>query len=243
MAIFKTLTEMRRAVVYEAGIKTGAGTTFRHTADDLDAEINSAFVEQQEESLLREHTFYLEESALINLSTGTRPTGENYTLIDWPTTAMDIGRVDVLVSNEWNKLDPVEWENLREVLPPLRSSGSQMPTHFSARQSFSVSAGAGAVGKIAIGPFSSTGQYKLSTLPKWTPLTNASHEFPFPSESAFRWVIWSVVGRVACRDPRGVTAQRYSISQKERAICESRMGRKRTAPSGGTMRRARSRWG
>lgn len=244
MSIAKTLTEMARAVVYEAGIKTGSGSTFRHSTEDLYAEINSAYVEQQEESITRGFSFYSQEGSLVNLSTGTRPTSENYVTVDWPTGAHAIARVDVLYNGAWlPSLEPIEWENLRDVCPQQASAASQPPTHYSAQQFGSVSGATVSAGKIAIAPFCSTGQYKLSTLPEWTVITSLTDKFLFQSESWFRWTVWNVVARIACRDPRGVTAQRYKISQIERAACEARMGRSIVKQQGGTVNRARRRWG
>ena len=245
MAIQKTLTEMARAVVYEAGIKTGSGSTFRHSTDDLYAEINSAYVEQQEESIARGLSFYTVEGTLTNLSTGTRPASENYVVVDWPTGAHAIARVDVLIGGQWvpDGLERIEWENLRSVVPYTASAASRTPTHYAAQQFASVSGSTVSAGKIAIAPYSSTGQYKLATLPEWTPITNTSHIFLFQSESAFRWTVWNVVARIACRDPRGVTQQRYKISTTERGLCESRMGRSRQVQSSTVVNRALRRWG
>lgn len=244
MAIQKTLTEMARAVVYEAGIKTGSGSTFRHSTEDLYAEINSAYVEHQEEQIARGQGFFAVEGSLTNLSTGTRPASENYLTVDWPLGAHKIARVDVLYNSSWlPKLEPIEWENIRDYCPSTQSAASQPPTHFAAQQFASVSGATAAAGKIAILPFCSTGQYKLSTLPEWTPITTVTDKFIFQSESGFRWVVWNVVARIACRDPRGVTKMRYDISTRERSICEARTSRAKQIPSGGTIKRAPRRWG
>lgn len=243
MAIQKTLAEVARAVLFEAAVKAGSGTTFRTTIEDLYPEINSAYVEQQEESIAREHSFYAIEGTLAPLPVARAGTSENYSLVDWPLGTHDIVRVDVLVNGSWDKLDPVEWENLRDVVPRQASASSARPTKYSARQFASVAGATAAAGKIALAPFCRSGQYKLSTLPVWTPITSLTDVFIFPSESAFRWTVWNVVARIACRDIRGVTKARYDISVKERGDCASRMGRSRTAPTGGTIRRSPRRWG
>lgn len=243
MAIQKTLGEVARAVLYEAAVKTGSGTTFRHPIEDLYPEINSAFVEQQELSVMLEHSFYTTELPLAPLPTGRADTGENYSVIDWPLATHDIARVDVLACNEWEKLIGIEWENLRDVIPSRKSQTAKRPTHFAARQFASVAGATPAAGKIALGPFCPSGQYKLSVLPIWVPITNTTDVFIFQSEGAFRWVVWNVVGRIACRDPRGVTKQRYDISLRERGECQGRMGKSKAAPVGGTIRRSPRRWG
>lgn len=237
--IQKTLAEMARAVSYQAAIKAGSGTTFRHTTEDLYPEINSAFVENQEEMVARQSSFYTVEGGLLALP--ARVTSDNYGLIDYPVDTHQIGRIDVLVDDEWSKLLPIEWDNIRDVLPPGRSAQSERPTHYAVRSIGSASAATASVGKIAILPFCSSGQYKMSTLPVWVPITNTAHVFPFPSESAFRWTVSNVVARIATRDPKG--GQRYEKAMKAQAIAESRMGRFGTRKLGGAMRRAAKRWG
>lgn len=241
MAIEKTLTEMIRAVGYTGGIKTGAGATFRHTTDDIVAEINSAFVMQQELSVILRHSFYAVEGALTTLPTSRASTSENFSLVDWPLTAHDIVRVDILVNSEWDKLEHIDWENLRDVCPRRSSSQSQRPTHFSAQRFASVATDTAVVGKIAIAPFCSSGQYKLHTLPVWAPITNVSHKFIFASEHAFRWTVATVITRTTTRDRK--PGGRYQTAMEEKAECRKAMGGTRTVPEGGTIRRARRRWG
>jgi hypothetical protein len=237
--IQKTLAEMARAVSYQAGIKTGSGTTFRHSIEDLYPEINSAFVENQEESVARLSSFYTVEGGLANLP--ARVTSDNYGLIDFPADTHAIGRIDVLVDGEWDKLLPIEWDNMRDVMPSGRNASSRRPTHYSVRSIGSVTAATVAAGKIAILPFCSSGQYKMSTLPTWVPITNTAHIFIFPSESAFRWTVQNVLARVATRDPKG--GQRFEKALKGQQLAESRMGRTGNRKLGGAMRRAARRWG
>ncbi len=237
--IQKTLAEMVRAVAYQSGVRPGAGTTFRHDTADLHPEINSAFVENQEESVARLSSFYTVEGALTNLP--ARVTSDNYGLIDFPVATHAIGRIDVLVSGEWSKLLPIEWDNMRDVMPSGRNAQSTRPTHYSVRSVGSVSAAAAAAGKIALLPFCSTGQYKMSTLPVWVPITDTTHVFIFPSESAFVWTVQNVIQRIATRDPK--SGQRYDKAVRTQAMAESRLGRTSNRKLGGAMRRAAKRWG
>lgn len=243
MALEKTLAECARAVQWGSSSKAGSGTTFRLDTGDLYPEINSAFRELREESVERDWPFYVTEGTLAALPTSRASTRENYSVVDWPTTAQAIVRVDVLVNGYWDSLTRVEWDNLREVLSHVASSSTARPTHYAPRDMGTVSGATQTAGKIAIAPFCRTGQYKLSTLSHWVDLTDTSHKFLFQSESAFRWMVWNTVARIACRDRN--LANRYEMATREMERCAEKMGRFATkgVPSGGTMRRARRRWG
>lgn len=239
----KTLTEAARAIPYVGGIKTGTGATFRHPVEDLYPEINSAYRELREETIERDMGFYVVESALATLPTARASAQENYSLIDWPLTAQAIVRIDVLVNGYWDKLERVEWENLRQVLPVVTTARSERPTHYSPRDSGTVVAATQTAGKIALAPFCPVGSYKMSTLPHWADISTVTDKFIFPTESAFRWMVWNVVARISCRDKN--QGARYTMAVREMERCAEKMGRFATkgVPSGGTMRRARRRWG
>ncbi len=242
MAVQKTLAEVARAVLYEAAIVTGSGTQKRHPIEDLYPEINSAYVEMQEESIARKVGFFAVEGAYAPLPTDRAEDGANYSLVDWPAATHAIARVDVLLScGDFKRLEPIDWENLFEVIPSKRNQTCRQPTHYSARQFASVSGATVTAGKIAIAPFCTGGSYRLSTLPEWTPITDTTHVFLFPTESSFRWVVYNMVKRIACRDPKA--APRFAIATQEQGAAESRMGRSNTVQQGTTMRRARRRWG
>lgn len=247
MALEKTLAEAARAVQFASSSKGGTGTSFRlNLEDDLYPEINSAFRELREETIERDVTFYVDEGSLTALPTSRAATSENYSVIDWPTTAEVIVRVDILVAGYWDKLERIDWENLREVTSHVSSQSTSRPTHFAPRSGGSVSAATQTAGKIAIAPFCSSGSYKLSTIPHWVDITNTTHKFLFPSEAAYRWMVWNVVGRLAARDASATNrAARYQMAANEMARCAQKIGRFaiKAVEAGGTMRRARRRWG
>lgn len=247
MALEKTLAEAARAVQFASSSKGGTGTSFRLDLEtDLYPEVNSAFRELREETVSRDVTFYVDEGTLTALPASRAATSENYSVIDWPTTAEAIVRVDVLVAGYWDKLERVDWENLRDVISPVSSTSMVRPTHFSPRSGGSVSGSTQSAGKIAIAPFCPVGSYKLSTIAHWVDLTNTAHKFLFPSEAAYRWMVWNVVARIAARDASAANrAARYQMATNEMARCAANIGRFATkgVPAGGTMRRARRRWG
>lgn len=247
MALEKTLAEAARAVQFASSSKGGTGTSFRLDLEtDLYPEINSAFRELREETVERDIPFYVEEGTLTALPSSRAATSENYSVIDWPTTAEYIARVDVLVAGYWDKLERIDWENMRDVISPVSTQSTVRPTHFSPRSGGSVSGSTQSAGKIAIAPFCAVGSYKLSTIPHWTDLTNTAHKFLFPTEAAFRWLVWNTVARISARDASATKrSNRYQMAVNEMARCAAKLSShsRKGVPAGGTMRRARRRWG
>lgn len=241
--ITKTLTEMKRAVEYGAGIRgqIGTGATFRHPTDDVEAEINSAYGEFREMLVDRSFDFYLVESSQQNLPTARGDTNENYSLIPWPLAAQLIRRIDVYMNGQWESLEELDWARLRD---PICASGTTggagvRPRFFSPKSYGTVSAATEAAGEIALAPFGHGGKYKLSYLPVWVDITDDTHKFIFPNETGFRWTVWNTIARLLIRDED--PGQRYTKSEKERERCEERIGRfsaKTISTGGGRMRRS-----
>lgn len=238
-----TLGEMKRAVEYGAGIRgqIGTGPTFRHPDVDVEAEINSSYGEFRELLVEKDFDFFLEETAQANLPTGRADTAETYSVVDWPLAAQLIKRVDVFVNNEWTSLEDIDWSQLRLPICGNGTSIATRPLYFSAKSFGTVTAATEAAGKIALAPFASRGKYKLSYLPRWTDITDDTHEFIFPTETGKRWVVWNTIARISIRDED--PGKRYDKSVTERGLCEARIGRfsARTIATGGTrMRRSKN---
>ncbi len=223
--ITATLAEMIRAVEFGASIRgqIGAGNTFRHPTDDVIAEINSAYGEFQELLVDCDFDFFLVETALANLPTTRADTAENYSLIDWPATALVIKRVDVFVDNCWDPLEKLDWAQLRLPLPRTGNRVCRRPEYFSAKSFGTVTGATTSAGKIALAPFATKGQFKVSYLPQWPGITDTTFKFIFPSETGKRWCVWNTIARISIRDED--PGRRYDKSLKERQICEDRIGK------------------
>lgn len=247
--IQKTFAEFRRAVVFEAGIggTIGDGDTFRHPNDDINAELNSVIQAFREELTSRDFPFYIEETEQDDLPTERADDNENYSLIDWPTLAHEIRRIDVYSGQRWESLTPVDWSRLRDVLPE-RSSTNSRPLFYSVKKQGTPTSIEGVdgteydvdAGKIALAPFSTTGVFKLSYLPVWVSALDDDEILVFPSEFGFRWCVWEMVARISVRDRNA--GKRGDMAKIERAVCETKIGRyvpKVVNTGGQTMRRSK----
>jgi hypothetical protein len=244
----KTLAQYRAAVVYEAGIggAVGVGETYRHDQDQLDAELNSTFQAFREELTSRDFPFYVEETEQEALPTERADTNEQYSLIDWPTTAHEIRRIDVYMRGEWESLVPVDWARVRDVTPRSNHS-AQRPRFYAVKKQGTPNSFEGVdgteyeveAGKIALLPFATGGVYKMSYLPVWSYALDEDELFVFPSEFGFRWCVWECVKRISVRDRNA--GKRGTEAEKERLWCETKLGRyvPRIVNTGGsTMRRS-----
>jgi hypothetical protein len=246
--ISKTLAQYRAAVVYEAGIggTVGEGSTYRHDQDQIDAELNSVFQAFREELTSRDFPFYVEETEQESLPTERADDNEQYSLIDWPTTAHEIRRIDVYVRSEWEALVPVDWSRIRDVAPRSNQTNHR-PRFYAVKKQGTPNSFEGVdgteyeveAGKIALIPFATNGVYKMSYLPVWTYALDEDELFVFPSEIGFRWCVWEAVRRISVRDRNA--GNRGTMAAEERALCEQKLGRyvPRVVNTGGsTMRRS-----
>lgn len=238
--ITKTLTEFTRAVEYGANVRgaVGAGTTYRHPTDDVNAEINSSYAEYRELLVERGFDFFLTEGSQTALPSTRADTNENYSLIDWPATAELIKRVDVYKSGHWEALEEIDWSALRVAIGSSGTTTSERPRFFSPKSFGTVSGSTETAGKIALAPFATGGVYKLSYMTHWVDITTGANKFIFPTETGYRWSVWNCVAKLLIRDedPQSL----YSKTVNERERCEQRIGRfspRTVSTGGGQMRR------
>lgn len=248
--IAKTLAQLRAAVVNAASIggATGQGSSFRHDQDVLDQDINSAYQRFLEELSSRDFPYFIEESEQDVLPTERADTNENYSLIDWPTTAHEIKRIDVYANGTWDPpLTEVDWSLMRDVLAG-QTRTAQRPLYYAIKRIAKTNSFEGVdgteyeleAGKIALFPFATGGVYKLSYLPVWTYALDDDELFVFPTEWGFRWCVWEAVSIIAVRDRNA--GKRGDQAKVERGICEAKIGRyvsKKVATGGATMRRSK----
>lgn len=202
MAIIKTLAELQAKVISLGNIKgqVGAGATFRHPTDDIVAECNTSYAEYRELLVERKFDYFLEETDLASLPTDRAAANEQYSLIDWPTTALNLRRIDVYQYGEWKALVEIDWARLRDVLPRSGSATTRRILYFSPRNQAKASTTSQTAGKIALAPFSSSGQYKLTYLPPHVAITNTAHVFVFASEAGFMWTVYNAICNITIRD-------------------------------------------
>lgn len=225
MPITKTLTEYQAKVESLASIKgqTGTGTTFRHPTTDVQDTLNSAYAEYIEFITNRKFDFFLQETAQAALPTVRGDTNEQYALIDWPSNANSIRRVDVYQRQEWRAMKEVEWGRIRDVVPSSGNAVSDRFKYFSAKSQGAANGAAMTTGKLAIMPFANaTGVYKVSYLPRHTPVTSGANVFVFATESGYMWCVWNAIAQLTIRD-RDV-GRRHKPSLVERSLREKEIG-------------------
>lgn len=225
MAVTKTLAQFQAKVESLASIKgqVGTGPTFRHPGDDILDTLNSVYAEYIEFLTNRKFDFFLEETAQLALPTTRADTNEQYCLIDWPSNAYSIRRVDVYQSEEWYSLKEVEWSRIRDVTPREGKATSSVFKFFSAKSHGKASTTTLTVGKLAIMPFATrAGKYKVSYLPVHTPVATSTHIFVFHTESGYMWCVWSAVAQLTIRDRD--QGKRHKPSLVERALREKEIG-------------------
>lgn len=241
MAIIKTLAVVQAKVLSLGNIKgqVGTGPTFRHPTDDIVADINTSYAEYRELLVARKFDYFLEETAQANLPTARADTNEQYSVIDWPTVALNLRRIDVYQYGEWKALKEIDWARLRDVIPRAASATNRRVEFFSPRSQATPSTTSQAAGKIALAPFSTAGKYKLTYLPPHTAISDATHAFVFASEAGFMWTVWNTICNITIRDTDKERRYVPATAERERRAASIGTFSAATVSTGGTqMRRA-----
>lgn len=241
MAIIKTLAEVQAKVLSLGNIKgqVGSGVTFRHPTDDIVADINTSFAEYRELLVARKFDYFLVETSQADLPSSRADTNEQYSVIDWPTTALNLRRIDVYQYGEWKALKEIDWARLRDVIPRDASATNRRVEFFSPRSQATASTTTQTAGKIALAPFSTPGKYKLTYLPPHTAITDSTHVFVFASEAGFMWVVWNTICNIAIRDTDKERRYVPAVAERQRRADSIGTFSAATVATGGTqMRRA-----
>lgn len=205
MPITKTLVALRTSLAKQAGIDTDdvGGTIPRHPTAWVNTVINDSFRSLRAFVVSKRYNLYKLATTAAALPTSPPVTGETYAEISWPTTAVDVLGIDVLIDSSygWRPLEPVEWEERRNFDPsPLYLSGATAPYAFSAVSQGSVATTVFTAGTIAVFPLPRGGTYKVWYLPEHTDVTTDAHLFVFGNEDWAQWVLWEATRRLAARD-------------------------------------------
>lgn len=176
-----TLGDLDTELIYETGIDGKTGANARHVVARRYALLNRCY--KRLRSLVSrngEDFFRLPGTSAVIPG---RAVGEDWIELPWPTDAAEIIGIDVQIAGCWGTLTRGSWAQ-RRVFPGVnrwRSPGEWTTLSMPQPTTTTVTAG-----KIVIWPTSLSGNYKIDILPKWTPLTDATHVFViFPD-----WVEW-----------------------------------------------------
>jgi hypothetical protein len=221
MAITRTLSAMLNRGAKLADISLGADNKSRHETSDATLYLNDSYRQYLTLLTTRGFDFALTETALASLPTSRADTSEQYSLVDWPSGAILIKRIDVYSDGDWHELERRDWTTLRS---EGRSSSSTVrrPVVYAPKSHGSVSGATFTAGKIALAPFSSNGKYKITYQAEWADITDTSHVFLFADEHGVQWVLWDFVVKISARDRDN--RKRHEIALAERTHAEALIG-------------------
>ncbi len=223
MAITKTLVAMRTLIGKEADVTIAAGTdaTKRHDVTEANVYVNDSYREYLSFMTTRGFDYFLVESSLANLPAARADTNEQYSLIDWPSSALALKRVDVYSQGEWHELQRRDWSQLRSESRSSAATASR-PLVYAVKSIGTVATTVLTAGKIALAPFSTNGRYKTTYLPEWANLATDSHLFLFHDEWGAQWMTWNTVIKYSAQDNNA--KKRFEIASIQLAKCEAMIG-------------------
>ena len=221
MAVTRTLGAMQNRGAKLADITLGSGSSARHETTDATLYLNDSYRQMLTLLTTRGFDFALTETAQAPLPSTRADTNEQYSLIDWPSGAILLKRIDVYSDGNWFELDRRDWTTLRS---EWRSSAAtaRRPVVYAPKSHGSVSGANFTVGKIALAPFSANGSYKVTYQAEWADITDTAHVFLFPDEHCVQWVLWDFVVKISARDRDN--RKRHEIAVTERGHAEALIG-------------------
>lgn len=194
--------------------------TDRHSDADILLDINLSIRSLRGMVTSRGFPYFLTATTAATLAS-TQVSGEQYSSVPWPPTAVQVHGVDVESSagaGDWRPLRPITWGQRRD-RPGLYPSTTGIPEEFAVLALPQGSGASTTAGSIALFPAGSSGQYKIWYLPEFTDIA-AGHVF-LALPDWHEWVIQDVVERLAQRDDDQHETAR--IAAERRAAAEARM--------------------
>ena len=201
------------------------GLTARHPDADILRRVNASIRSLRAFVTTRGLPYFLTSTTAATLA-GTQVTGETYSEIPFPATAVQIHGVDVAsgtATGDWRPLAPISWAQRRNaggIYPALYGS----PCEFAVR---AIPQGDGTTGTtpgtIVLFPAASSGQYKVWFLSDWVDLVNPTDVF-LGLPDWHDWVVWDVVLALAARDDDQHETAGLAMAKKaelERRIVET----------------------
>jgi hypothetical protein len=194
MAYTLPLNDARTKLVYVAGIDGKNGANGRHSPTNLGLVLNWTY----RELLSRAGQLGLPHGLTTTTGTlGAAETGEDFVSLDIPNGAAEVIGVDVRCGAKPEKLDPITWEQRRDVcfLEPPHGIG-----FWATREGPSVSGSTLTAGKLAIWPTRLAGlSYTLSQVRQWVEITSGTDVFML-HEGWESWLLNKAAMAVAQRD-------------------------------------------
>lgn len=194
MAFSLALSDARTEVIHLAAIDGQSGASGRHSSTRLNAVLNRTY----RELLSRAGQLGIEHGRRADTGTlGSLVSNEDFINLDIPSTSADVLGIDVREGDTQSKLDPLAWEQRRDVprLEPPNGVG-----WWALRNGPSVSGSTLTQGSLAIFPARLAGfAYTLYTVKQWAAITSDSDIF-LMHDGWDQWFINRAVMQVAQRD-------------------------------------------
>lgn len=167
--------------------------------------------------------FFVTDTGTLSLE-GTAVSGESYSSIPWPDSAVSIVGIDVQTTNVspvlWQSCRPVSFAQRRNRQSTIYPANVNTPVEWTI---LSIPQGSGSsvtAGSIALFPAASSGNYKIWYLADWVDLASDTDLFVAPPECA-NWVVEDVVCSLAERDDD--QRQTFAIASQRRADLQARL--------------------
>jgi hypothetical protein len=194
------------------------GQTTRHPDSDLKRSLVQSLRSLRALVTRSGGSFFLTATAPTALPIVPPTTGEQFLEVAWPSTALSIHGVDVLVGSIWCPLSPVPFAGRRDY-----QGGSDRPRAYVVRTlpsetpDTTLSAGA-----IQIYPLDLQGlQYRIWFLPELTEVVTGTHVVQGYDGDWLEWVLWDSTIKYAAEDDDVQNVD--GIASRERAIVQERM--------------------
>ncbi len=221
---FRALSDIEADITYRFSI---GGVSARHSSTRIRQLWNVGWQELREMVSGLNDGSYLKATnpatfASVSATTAA-VTGEVYSEIDWPLSAIGIYGVRVLTSTRWYPLKRIPWAAYQDYQYEafLESiTGSRGPVAYIPRL---IPTGVGStetVGKIMILPVPASGSYRLWYLEAWQALTADTDKFSGHAEF-IEWNIHNVLLKML--SPDGNSGDQYAMWKDALARCQDRI--------------------
>lgn len=221
-AQFSTLLEIVTQIQYRGNLD---GYDQRHPAATLKILWNISWQELREMvSFLEDGTFLQQTTpaTFASVSATTAATGEVYSVIDWPITAVAIFGVRVKnTSGQWRALKPLPTAALHDYqYNGFATGNTRAPVGYILKTIPFAAASTETAGKIMLVPVPTAGTFSVWYLEAWTPLTSDTDKVSGHA-AWIEWSIWNTVIKARAKD--GQQDATYRIALDERDRCKTRI--------------------
>lgn len=211
----RDVTRILGDVRYLADIE---GQTGRHPDADILRRVNASIRALRGMVTARGAPYFLTSTTAATLAS-TQVSGEGYSEVPYPATAVQIHGVDVessAGSGAWYPLQPISWAQRRNAYTP----GPGYPQYFAIRTIPVGSGSSTTAGTIALFPAAESGQYKIWYLADFTDLSADTDVF-LGLPDWHEWVLQDVVETISERDDD--VHETYAIARQRKAEAQERL--------------------